>query len=283
MTLTGLVVRNALRNQRRTVPTILSIGFSMLLLTIMMTLWRTSTSMNWARPQLSACLPGPHVFFSYAMPNDYREKNRSVPGAVAVAPLNIFNKVDKDNKAENAFPQGGTDPDEFLKVCRDDEIPQDQVIAWQKDRAGTIVEDALAWQQGWKLGDRIVIQGKFFPVNLELNIRGIYKPPVPARGIWFNWKYEGKAVLLRRMISTFFCRTPLGMCLVSNARWTRCSATLPSRQKRKAKRISSSILSPSAMCRRSFSASAWRRYSPSCWFQRTPWRCRFGSATGRSR
>ena len=170
MTLTGLVVRNALRNQRRTVPTILSIGFSMLLLTIMMTLWRTSTSMNWARPQLSACLPGPHVFFSYAMPNDYREKNRSVPGAVAVAPLNIFNKVDKDNKAENAFPQGGTDPDEFLKVCRDDEIPQDQVIAWQKDRAGTIVEDALAWQQGWKLGDRIVIQGKFFPVNLELEV-----------------------------------------------------------------------------------------------------------------
>ncbi len=68
------------------------------------------------------------------------------------------------------------------------------MIAWQNDRAGAIVENALARQQGWKLGDRIVIQGKFFPVNLELNIRGIYKPPVPARGIWFNWKYVEEAV-----------------------------------------------------------------------------------------
>jgi putative ABC transport system permease protein len=39
-----------------------------------------------------------------------------------------------------------------------------------------------------------VIQGKFFPVNLELTIRGIYKPPVPARGIWFNWKYVEDAL-----------------------------------------------------------------------------------------
>ena len=39
-----------------------------------------------------------------------------------------------------------------------------------------------------------MIQGKFFPVNLELNVRGIYKPPVPARGIWFNWKYVEEAV-----------------------------------------------------------------------------------------
>ena len=70
-----------------------------------------------------------------------------------------------------------------MKVYRDYEIPQDQVIAWQNDRAGAIVENALASQQGWKLGDRIVIQGKFFPVNLELNIRGIYKPPVPARNM----------------------------------------------------------------------------------------------------
>jgi putative ABC transport system permease protein len=50
-----------------------------------------------------------------------------------------------------------------LKVYRDYEIPQDQLIAWQNDRAGAIVENALASQQGWKLGDRIVIQGKFSP------------------------------------------------------------------------------------------------------------------------
>jgi putative ABC transport system permease protein len=116
MTLAGLVARNALRNKRRTVPTILSIAFSVLLLTIMMTLWRgfyidqlgpASALRLFTRP--------PHVFFSYAMPSDYRQKIRAVPGVVAVAPLNLFNGVYKDNRPNSGFPQGGTDPEEFLK------------------------------------------------------------------------------------------------------------------------------------------------------------------------
>jgi hypothetical protein len=63
------------------------------------------------------------------MPPDYRQKIKSVPGVVAVAPLNIFKGVYNDGKSKNRFPQGGTDPEQFLKVYRDYEIPQDQVIA----------------------------------------------------------------------------------------------------------------------------------------------------------
>jgi putative ABC transport system permease protein len=194
MTLAGLVAKNALRNKRRAVPTILSIAFSILLLTVMLTLWHSFYIDDLGPASALRIFTRTHIFFSYSMPNDYRQKIKSVPGVVAVAPLNIFNGVYNDGKSKNRFPQGGTDPEQFLKVYRDYEIPQDQVIAWQNDRAGAIVENALASQQGWKLGDRIVIQGKFFPVNLELNIRGIYKPPVPARGIWFNWKYVEEAV-----------------------------------------------------------------------------------------
>jgi putative ABC transport system permease protein len=194
MTLAGLVAKNALRNKRRAVPTILSIAFSILLLTVMLTLWHSFYLDDLGPASALRIFTRTHIFFSYSMPNDYRQKIKSVPGVVAVAPLNIFNGVYNDGKSKNRFPQGGTDPEQFLKVYRDYEIPQDQAIAWQNDRAGAIVENALASQQGWKLGDRIVIQGKFFPVNLELNIRGIYKPPVPARGIWFNWKYVEEAV-----------------------------------------------------------------------------------------
>jgi putative ABC transport system permease protein len=195
MTLAGLVARNALRNKRRSVPTVLSIGFSILLLTVMLTLWHSFYIDQLSSSSIIRLFTrSPHVFFTYAMPTDYRQKIKAIPGVLAVAPLNLFNGVYKDNKAENAFPQGGTDPNEFLRVYRDYEIPPDQAIAWQKDRAGAIVENALAKQHGWKPGDHILIQGKFFLVNLELTIRGIYTPPVPARGIWFNWKYVEEAV-----------------------------------------------------------------------------------------
>ena len=39
MTLTRFVSKNAFRNKRRSVLTVLSIGFSLLLLTLMMTIW----------------------------------------------------------------------------------------------------------------------------------------------------------------------------------------------------------------------------------------------------
>jgi putative ABC transport system permease protein len=198
MTLAGLIVKNALRNKRRSVPTILSIGFSILLLTVMLTLWHSFYIDELGPASALRIFTRTHLFFSYSMPNDYRQKIKLVPGVVALAPLNVFNGVYKDGKSKDRFPQGGTDPEEFLKVYRDYEIPQEQVKAWQNDRAGAIVENALARQQGWKLGDRIVIQGKFFPVNLELNIRGIYTPPTPTRGIWFNWKYVEQAVPFAR-------------------------------------------------------------------------------------
>ncbi len=160
----------------------------------MMTLWRSFYIDQLGPASALRLFTRTGVFFSYAIPTDYRQKIKAIPGVLAVAPLNLFNGVYKDSEGKNRFPQGGTDPGEFLKVYRDYEIPPDQVIAWQKDRAGAIVENALAQQHGWKPGDRIMIQGKFFPINLELNIRGIYKPPVAARGIWFNWKYVEESV-----------------------------------------------------------------------------------------
>ena len=41
MTLSSFVVKNALRNKRRSILTVLSIGFSLLLLTLMMAIWRS--------------------------------------------------------------------------------------------------------------------------------------------------------------------------------------------------------------------------------------------------
>lgn len=41
MTLSGFVMRNTFRNKRRSVLTMLSISFSLLLLTLMMSIWRT--------------------------------------------------------------------------------------------------------------------------------------------------------------------------------------------------------------------------------------------------
>jgi putative ABC transport system permease protein len=194
MTLTRFVTKNAFRNKRRSILTVLSIAFSLLLLTLMMTIWRGFYLDQGSAESSQRLVVRHRVSLTFSLPGYYRDKIRSIPGVVAVVPLSWFGGIYKDQKPENFFAQFGTDPDEFFKVYRDLELPQDQMIAWQRDRQGVIVDSSLAKKYGWKLGDRIVLQGTIYPVNLELIVRGISHANPDTKSVYFNTKYVEEAV-----------------------------------------------------------------------------------------
>ena len=194
MTLTRFVSKNAFRNKRRSLLTVLSIAFSLLLLTIMMTLWR-SFYMNDGSAESNERLITRHkVSLTFALPGFYREKIRSVPGVAAVVPISWFGGLYKDDKPGNFFAQFGTDPEEFFKVYRDMTISPKELEDWQRDRQGVIVDSTLARKFGWKLGDRIVLKGNIYPVDLELYIRGIFTSQPDDQSVYFNAKYVEEAV-----------------------------------------------------------------------------------------
>jgi len=194
MTLTRFVTKNAFRNKRRSALTVVSIAFSLLLLTLMMTIWH-SFYLDQGSAEANERLVVRHrVSLTFSLPMYYRDKIRAIPGVVAVVPVSWFGGIYKDQKPENFFARFGTDPDEFFKVFRDIKIPADEITAWQRDRQGTIVDDYLANKYGWKLGDRIVIQGDIYPVNLELYVRGIFHSDPDNKSIYFNSKYVEEAV-----------------------------------------------------------------------------------------
>ncbi|HEY6339217.1 MAG TPA: FtsX-like permease family protein [Candidatus Sulfotelmatobacter sp.] len=194
MTLTRFVTKNAFRNKRRSILTVLSLAFSLLLLTLMMTIWR-AFYLNQGSAESSQRIVVRHrVSLTFSLPGFYRDKIRAIPGVVAVVPVSWFGGIYKDDKPENFFAQFGTDPDEFFKVYRDFEMPEDQVKAWQRDRQGVIVDDTLAKKYGWKLGDRIVLKGNIYPVDLELYVRGIFHANPDNKSVYFNTKYVEEAV-----------------------------------------------------------------------------------------
>lgn len=194
MTLTRFVTKNAFRNKRRSTLTVLSIAFSLLLLTLMMTIWRAFYLDQGSAESTERLVVRHRVSLTFSLPIYYREKIRSIPGVVSVVPVSWFGGIYKDQKPENFFAQFGTDPDEFFKTFRDMQIPGEQAKAWQRDRQGVIVDDSLATKYGWKLGDRIVLQGTIYPVNLELNIRGIFHSVPDNKAVYFNSKYVEEAV-----------------------------------------------------------------------------------------
>ena len=194
MTLTRFVTKNAFRNKRRSILTVLSIAFSLLLLTLMMTIWHAFYLDQGSAESNERLVVRHRVSLTFTLPMYYRDKIRAVPGVVGVVPVSWFGGIYKDQKPENFFARFGTDPDEFFKVFRDIKMPEDEIKAWQRDRQGVIVDDYLANKYGWKLGDRIVIQGDIYPVNLELYIRGIFHTDPDNKSVYFNSKYVEEAV-----------------------------------------------------------------------------------------
>jgi putative ABC transport system permease protein len=194
MTLTRFVTKSAFRNKRRSLLTVASIMFSLVLLTLMMTIWRGFYIDKGSAQSAQRLITRHRVSLTNFMPEYYREKIRAVPGVVAVAPTQWFGGLYKDDKPENFFAQFATDPDEIFKVETDFKIPPDQLTAWQRDQAGAVVDSELAKKFGWKVGDRIILKGTIFPVNPELTIRGIFTAPQPTITLYFNRKYVEEAV-----------------------------------------------------------------------------------------
>lgn len=189
MTLVSFVRKNSFRNKRRSILTVLSIGGSLLLLTFLITIWRSFYDSKPTEQSAQRLIVRNKVSLVFSLPSSYRQKIQAIPGVKEVVNEQWFGGQYMDDKPEHYFAQFGTDPQELFKVYSEFKIPPDQLAAWQHDRAGAIVDVGLANKFHWKIGDRLNITGKIFPVNLELTIRGIFTPPDPTQSIYFNKDY----------------------------------------------------------------------------------------------
>jgi putative ABC transport system permease protein len=194
MTLTRFVAKSAFRNKRRSMLTVASIAFSLLLLCIMLCVWRSFYIDKGAPDSALRIMTRHKVSLTNFLPIYYRDKIRAVPGVVHVVPMTWFGGKYKDDKPENFFAQFATDPDEYFEVAADKIMPADQLDAWKRDRAGCVVDAVLAEKHHWKIGDHIILQGTIFPTNLDLTLRGIYTIDPPNSALYFHTKYLEESV-----------------------------------------------------------------------------------------
>ena len=194
MTLTQFVTKNAFRNKRRTVLTVISISVSLLLLTLMMTVWR-SFYIDKGPPESALRLITRHrVSLTNMMPLSYESKIRTVPGVVALSSMNWFGGKYKDDKPENFFAQFSVEPANIMQVYSDWQIPEDQKQAWIKDQAGCAVGRQLADRLHFKVGDKVHLIGSIFGVNPDLTVRAIIDGPEVNDALWFNRKYLDETI-----------------------------------------------------------------------------------------
>ncbi len=194
MTLSQFVTKNVFRNKRRTILTVISISVSLLLLTLMMTVWRTFYIDKGAPESALRLITRHRVSLTNMMPLAYESKIRTVPGVVAVSSMNWFGGKYKDDKPENFFAQFYVEPENILQVYSDWKIPEDQKEAWLKDRAGCAIGRQLADRLHFKVGDKVHLIGSYVGMNPDLTVRAIIDSPEVNEALWFNRKYLDESV-----------------------------------------------------------------------------------------
>ena len=133
MTLTRFVSKNAFRNKRRSILTILSIGGSLLLLTFLITIWRSFDDSKPSEESAQRLIVRHKVSLVFNLPSYYRQKIQAIPHVREVVNQQWFGGQYMDDKPEHYFAQFGTDPQELLKVYPEFKLPTDQLEAWQHD------------------------------------------------------------------------------------------------------------------------------------------------------
>jgi putative ABC transport system permease protein len=123
------------------------------------------------------------------LPLSYREKIQQIEGVKLVSHMTWFGGIYQNE--HNFFPQMAVDPETFVAMFPEAEVPEEQKNAFRADREGAVVGVTTAERFGWKVGDRIPIKGTIFPGTWEFNIRAIYhsnRPEFDTMGFIFHYK-----------------------------------------------------------------------------------------------
>ncbi len=210
-----LVLKNLLRKKTRTLLTVGSILFPVLLVAFMATFLRTLNLPDPARERGLYRLVTRHKV-GLTTPLPYAVVNRiaPLPGVRAVTPIDRIAGLYRDASAGNVFPRFAVDAVQFLRVFDDAKIVAGSAEEWKRDRSGALAGIALAKKYGWKVGDHVTIAGTLYPVDLTFTIQGLYSLPYEnSASIFFHREVLEEAwPPFRGTVSTVWSRCADAAC-----------------------------------------------------------------------
>lgn len=202
----ALILKNMLRNRRRTLLTIASVALSFCLLGVLLALYNALFLSDAKEEQALRLITRHKVSLTLVMPRYYDQRIQQVPGVAAVLPTMWYGGAYRDARDQrNFFPRFACDPNRLFQAFPDFVIDEVQKQAFIRDRQGAVAGKALADKFGWKLGERITLVGDIFPGQLELYLRGIFEHPTDDEVLYFPFEYlyESLPAGRRDFVGTF--------------------------------------------------------------------------------
>jgi putative ABC transport system permease protein len=170
MKFANLILKNILRNKRRTLLTISSIVVSLFLIitlaTILTEFTRGSSEANPLR------LVARHaVSLTFPLPASHQQRIASVPGVKDVMPFSWFGGIYKDER--NFFANFALDARKMRGILTELKMSDQEWEAFINDKQGAVVGQKLVKLYGFTIGQRITLKSPIYDQSMEFIIRGI--------------------------------------------------------------------------------------------------------------
>jgi len=198
-----LVLKNLLRNKRRSFLTGTSVAVSLFLLSALAMVYTALGAPLRNADNIPIMMVRRSAGIIFPLPVSHGPKIRAVPGVVACASLSWFGGYWKD--PANQFANFAVDAEHVFEVQMASTIPPDQKEAFVRDRTGAVAGRRLAERFGWKVGDRITLLGSPYGVTPEFTLRGIYSGG-PDDQLWFHWEYMNESIGRMNMVGLYWIR-----------------------------------------------------------------------------
>lgn len=183
----SLIAKNAMRNRRRSVLTICSVGASLCLLGVLMAIYHAFFFTPPTPEQERRLVTRNRISLANIMPISYRDKISRVPGVTEVTVSQWFGGIYKEPK--NMFSRFAVEPERFLRVMPEYKFPEEEKKAFIAERTACVIGRDIATKYNLKIGDRMTLDGDIFPVKMEFIVRGIYDYPPDNESMFFHLQY----------------------------------------------------------------------------------------------
>jgi putative ABC transport system permease protein len=205
VTLAGFIAKNAVRNKRRALLSVLSVAVSVFLFVTLQTLLRELTEPPEDIGSSLRIAVRSKVSIADPLPMRQREIIEKIPGVDSVMPFTWFGGKFKDDESVG-FGQFAIDPSKMERLFGEAKIPKEQMEAWIADRTSCIIGKDTVERYHLKLGQKITLVGTIYPCDIELKIAGIYTGTLDDRNCWFHMKYLDETLGNRGQVGTWWVR-----------------------------------------------------------------------------
>jgi putative ABC transport system permease protein len=190
-----LILKNLLRNLRRSILTALSIAASFCMLGVLMAMYSMFFLDEATPDQALRLIVRNRISFTHPVPISYESRIAAVPGVREVMKFQWFGGVYKDSREmKNQFPRFAVDARKLFRVHPEYSISDSDFAAFLRERNACILGRPLAKRLGLKPGDHITIVGDIFSSTLDFIVRGFYDSPRDNENLYFHFEYQNEAV-----------------------------------------------------------------------------------------